>query len=78
MAMRFNPQSVDELQEIETMTIQAQRGDCPEARRSNRTSRHGFAISEWHDTDEVMARLQALLDQPAHSSDYAPKTWKRC
>ena len=24
----------------------------------------GFAISEWHDTDEVMARLQALISQP--------------
>ena len=25
---------------------------------------NGFAISEWHDTDEVMARLSALLGQP--------------
>jgi glutamate-1-semialdehyde 2,1-aminomutase len=24
----------------------------------------GFAISEWHDTDEVMARLKALISQP--------------
>ena len=25
---------------------------------------NGFAISEWHDTDAVMAKLNALLSQP--------------
>ena len=44
------------------MTVQAQAATIsasPAVDDSN-----GFAISQWHDTDEVMAKLNALLSQP--------------
>jgi glutamate-1-semialdehyde 2,1-aminomutase len=43
------------------MTTQAQ---VAESQETEATQSNGFAISEWHDTDEVMARLQNLLSQP--------------
>ncbi len=44
------------------MTMQAQTVAAP--RTPEKPASNGFAISEWHDTDEVMARLHALLSQP--------------
>jgi glutamate-1-semialdehyde 2,1-aminomutase len=44
------------------MTLQAQTATAPATVELNDSN--GFAISEWHDTDEVMAKLDALLSQP--------------
>ena len=44
------------------MNMQAQ--TAVDSRTNPPRDSSGFAISEWHDTDEVMARLQALISQP--------------
>ena len=48
------------------MTMQAQLVAEPQ-RKIEAPKSNGFAISEWHDTDEVMARL-AGLDYPVTQS----------
>ena len=44
------------------MTLQAQTATAPAIAEPDDSN--GFAISEWHDTDAVMAKLSALLSQP--------------
>ncbi len=47
------------------MTLQTQ--TAPRATGTKTQSGAGFSISEWHDTDEVMRRLNALLGQPTRT-----------
>ena len=44
------------------MTLQAR--TVPQPKATTTESGTGFSIEEWHDTDEVMRRLNALLGQP--------------
>jgi glutamate-1-semialdehyde 2,1-aminomutase len=44
------------------MIMQAQA--TPQAKEPEAARGGGFAISEWHDTDEVMAKLSSLVSQP--------------